>query len=189
MQTRKEAHAAVSILPPGDILLEVTRAADPKAVAAAHARLQAQAAGRSGNFDVPVAQAKTARTGSGTEPPEHFVQFEAMVLQTFLKSMLPEEAETHYGKGLAGEMWRDLFADALGTALAKHGGIGIAEHVLGQHGADEQRTGLTFSTASSHAADEAGSEASLATALVQEIERHMAKRLDGEDEPSARKPS
>nr|WP_279327371.1 rod-binding protein [Chelativorans petroleitrophicus] len=174
MQTRKEARAAVSILPPGDILLEVTRAADPEAVAAAHARLKAQAVGRSDTFDVPATQAKTAR--ADTKPPEHFVQFEAMVLQTFLKSMLPEETGAHYGKGLAGEMWRDLLADALGMALAERGGIGIAEQVLGSRGAEL-------------AGGQAASEVDMATALVQEIERKMAKRLDGEDDPAARKPS
>ena len=56
-----------------------------------------------------------------------------MVLQTFIQTMLPKDAEAVYGKGMAGDMWKSLLAEQLGDAMAERGGIGIADRVLGDH--------------------------------------------------------
>lgn len=174
----------MSILPPGDILLEVSRAADPEAVAAAHARLRAGATGRvETSFDV--ASPHSSRESSPTKPPEHYIQFEAMVLQSFLKSMLPDEAGGHYGEGLSGEMWRDLFADALGMALAQRGGIGIAVRVFDKKGSVERPPAPGLGAIDGAAA----TEADMAAALITEIQRQIAKRLDEDAQTSASKVS
>lgn len=57
-------------------------------------------------------------------------QFEAMVMQNFIASMLPQNSETVYGKGTAGEVWKSMLSDQLGKQTAKAGGIGIAERLL-----------------------------------------------------------
>ena len=57
-----------------------------------------------------------------------------MVLQNFVKSMMPTESEEIYGKGTAGEMWRGMMADQLGEVLSKGGGIGIAESLAKKSG-------------------------------------------------------
>jgi peptidoglycan hydrolase FlgJ len=52
-------------------------------------------------------------------------KFEAFVLQTFMESVLPRNDHL-FGKGTAGNMWRSMLAEQLGTQLAKSGGVGIA---------------------------------------------------------------
>lgn len=59
--------------------------------------------------------------------------FEAMVLSTFIGSMLPEGAEDVYGSGTAGDIWKSMLSDQLGKQMAKAGGIGIADHLMAGH--------------------------------------------------------
>lgn len=59
--------------------------------------------------------------------------FEAMVLSTFIGSMLPEGAEDVYGSGTAGDVWKSMLSDQLGKQMAKAGGIGIADHLMAGH--------------------------------------------------------
>jgi Rod binding domain-containing protein len=59
--------------------------------------------------------------------------FEAFVLQSFVQSMLPNEAEDVFGRGTAGAMWKGLLAEQLGKQLARSGGIGIAAAVAKAH--------------------------------------------------------
>jgi len=56
--------------------------------------------------------------------------FEAVVLQTFIASMLPDEAENVYGEGTAGEVWKSMLAEQIASQMAKAGGIGIADRIL-----------------------------------------------------------
>jgi peptidoglycan hydrolase FlgJ len=67
---------------------------------------------------------------TGQKPPETFVKFEAMVLRSFIQSMLPSDAGAVYGGGLAGDMWKSLLAEEVAEVLAKSGGIGIAGGLL-----------------------------------------------------------
>ena len=70
-------------------------------------------------------------------------EFEAYILQTFVESMLPKDAENTYGKGNAGSIWKSMLAEQIGGQLSKAGGIGIAERLLNarKHGssADARR--------------------------------------------------
>ncbi|WP_173934815.1 rod-binding protein [Chelativorans sp. Marseille-P2723] len=168
---------------PGDILLDVARAADPEKVAQARARLQSFA--RATGFAAPqpaagLRQADPVRA----DRPEPSVQFEAMVLQNFLQSMLPEEGDAVFGEGLSGQMWRSLLAQELGTALAKRGGIGIAERILGDHYLIDGKKIPVAGHSSGPEAQEAATQAALSRALVEEIERLATGPLKDGGQPS-----
>lgn len=164
-----------------DIIVDVTRAPDTLAVDAARIRLRQVAQGSQVREPFTVPGAVSARI-EGAEPrsrtPEVFVKFEAMVLQTFLQSMLPEDGEAVYGEGLAGQMWKSFLAKEVGTQMAKAGGIGIADRIL----ADFYRTDNTKVVGSDVAAGAGNAQADtqglLSTALVQEIQRNITRAID-----------
>ena len=127
-----------------DLVLDVVKAADPTAVQEAQAKLQANKAAyaasslaEAGNgFASTVDVLDRAGTNAGLDKinartthdkvPATYHKFEAMVLQNFVKNMLPN-SDTLYGKGTAGEMWKGMMAEQLGNTLSKNGGVGIAE--------------------------------------------------------------
>lgn len=119
----------------------------------------------------PVHGAKTARP-----TPEAFVKFEAMVLQTFMQSILPKESEAVYGGGMAGDMWKSLLAQQLGEVMARRGGIGIADRVLGDHYLEGEQK-VAVAGLSRDAAEEAGRQDLLSTALVEKMQREIVKTL------------
>jgi Rod binding domain-containing protein len=55
-----------------------------------------------------------------------------MVLQNFVKSMLPSESEDVYGKGATGDIWKGMMAEQLGNVMAKGDGIGIAKQMYSE---------------------------------------------------------
>jgi flagellar protein FlgJ len=137
----------MAINPPTDIVLDVLNAADPAKVEMAQARLKAgqaameaqRLASTDKSFDATIERAHHIRdsialrsTGDKKEVPEAYRKFEAMVLQNFLKSMLPESEEI-YGKGATGEIWKGMMAEQLANEIARTGGIGIAESLM-SHG-------------------------------------------------------
>lgn len=142
----------MAISPPSDLVLDVVRAADPTLVQEAQAKLKSnkaafeatslaeagagfQAAVGILNRDSASSHASAGVSAvNGKAVPEHMRKFETMVLQNFVKSMMPAESEEIYGKGTAGEMWRGMMADQLGEALSKGGGIGIAESLAKSSG-------------------------------------------------------
>ena len=69
-----------------------------------------------------------ARTGaSATRAAAQ--EFEAFVLQSFIETMLPRNAEGVFGRGIAGELWKSMLAGEIAKELARSGGIGIADMV------------------------------------------------------------
>lgn len=54
-------------------------------------------------------------------------QFEAVVLQSFIQSMLPSNAVHAFGKGTAGDVMKSFLAEHIGRQLAAGSGIGIAD--------------------------------------------------------------
>lgn len=169
----------MAISTPGDIVLDVVRAADPAAVETARARLASFSTKATGGvFSAPASvRAETAATPRN-DAAEAFQKFEAMVLQTFIQSMLPKGTESVYGEGMAGDMWQSLLAQQLGTAMAARGGIGIADRVLGEHYA---RTGETpASNAVPNDRSERDLQEMLSVALVQEIQRKTTRAMDEE---------
>ncbi|TPW26911.1 rod-binding protein [Pararhizobium mangrovi] len=151
----------MSISPPGDIVLDVVRAADPvsvreaserlatgttKAPASPAATLQASQAFES-HFDrnASAGHAANAGTAAGeTATPPAYRKFEAMVLQSFIKEMLPSDSSDVYGKGTAGNIWKSMMAQQVASVVADRGGIGIADKLsqsssLGLRGMPQSR--------------------------------------------------
>lgn len=73
-----------------------------------------------------VAAEKTSASPGGKDP---YVEFEAFVLQSFIEAMLPKNAESVFGSGTAGGIWKSMLAEKLGAELARSGGIGIAQTI------------------------------------------------------------
>lgn len=136
----------MAISPPSDIVLDVLNNADPSRLEVAQAQLKAgqataeakRLASTDASFNATLM--KDAVSGAQTlkhrldgvqkkEVPETYRKFEAMVLQSFIKTMLPDSDEV-YGKGASGEIWKGMMAEKIADEIAKDGGIGIAEGLL-----------------------------------------------------------
>lgn len=140
----------MAINPPTDIVHDVARAADPMRYQAAASRLSQFAASNAEGFDdvfkATMAPALSmpsdpyaARTAfrnetalSGDKSKTAYQQLEAFVLQSFIETMLPKDAEASFGKGTAGNVWRSMMAEQIGTQISKAGGVGIAK-ILASH--------------------------------------------------------
>lgn len=139
----------------GDIVLDVTRAADVARHRAAVSRLE----GLSGNgqaaqagaaapaaesapawaTDVRVAAADTphparlvSTTASGKGPGAQngvYVEFEALLLQNMVESMMPEDAKAVFGSGTAGKIWKSMLAEKIAVEIARSGTLGIAKQI------------------------------------------------------------
>ncbi|MGO4711820.1 rod-binding protein [Bradyrhizobium sp. 2TAF24] len=64
-------------------------------------------------------------------------KFEAFVLQTFVESMLPQDASVVFGKGTAGTIWRSMLAEQIGNEMAKGDGVGIAKQLAKSRYSDD----------------------------------------------------
>ena len=141
----------MAISPPSDIISDVARAADPTRLQAASRKLTEGASPAEGaSFDDAVKAAadrplmmpgadiyslrnslrNDAETANADKVRKAHQDFEAYILQTFVESMLPKDAENTYGKGNAGSIWKSMLAEQIGGQLSKAGGIGIAERLL-----------------------------------------------------------
>lgn len=131
----------MAISPPSDLILDVARAADPVDLKEATGRLRSFAAGGSGEgFALAFEGASNRATAAGNSfratgssvagkaksPGE---DFEAMILSQFVETMLPDNAETVFGKGSAGEIWKSMLAEQVANQLAASGGVGIADMI------------------------------------------------------------
>lgn len=148
----------MAISPPSDLVLDVVRAANPADVEAAQAKLAANKAAfaatslaeNGDGFGATVNAYNNAATQAGlgnakthaapTKVPQVYRKFEAMMMQNFVKNMLPS-SETLYGKGAAGEIWKGMMAEQLGDTLAKSGGVGIAEKMYQEQVTKMRNTG------------------------------------------------
>jgi flagellar protein FlgJ len=132
----------LSIQTATDLILDVVRAADPATAQKAEAMLEAASVRKSGIAAAnPCLRAAVAcvRRHIGSAGPgagsfvapgqcrrqpsrqpvvdktaETYQRFEAMILQKFIGSMLPQDSEELYGKGTAGEIWKGMMAEQLG---------------------------------------------------------------------------
>lgn len=178
----------MSIQTATDIILDVVRAADPAVAQKAEAMLEAasirksqQAASTPAFQETLLASADSSSIGaslSARPAPdkslESYQRFEAMILQNFIGSMLPKDSEQLYGKGTAGEIWKGMMAEQLGAALARGGGIGIAERLMGDRFTDGLRP---------ESADGIGSNVSnRAASLVNEVQKQILADVAVSDE-------
>jgi Rod binding domain-containing protein len=82
--------------------------------------------------DVTPADVTPARTGApATKQAEAFRQFESFILQSFIENMLPKNAESVFGSGTAGGVWKSMMAEKLADQISRSGGIGIAQKLAG----------------------------------------------------------
>jgi Rod binding domain-containing protein len=139
--------------PPSDVVLEVAKAADPSRAAAAAQRLNALAvaAGQNGSFAQTLAQTAPGSAGpiaglanarsaladpgavAGSKEAKAEVEFEATILNSFVKEMMPKDATATFGEGLAGDMWKQMMADQLAHQIAKSGALGISRRLFAAH--------------------------------------------------------
>ena len=61
------------------------------------------------------------------------VQFEAVLLNSFVSEMLPKDTPEAYGQGLAGDMWRSMLADQVSRKIASSGVLGIGQRLFATH--------------------------------------------------------
>lgn len=141
----------MAISPPSDLVMDVVRAADPTEVQEAQARLKANRAAfkatslaENGNgFAAAVNVLNLSPEGSSglgdlnnrveqKKIPETYRKFEAMVLQNFVKSMLPTDSENVFGKGNAGDIWKSMMAEQIGGVISESGGVGIADQMYSE---------------------------------------------------------
>jgi peptidoglycan hydrolase FlgJ len=82
------------------------------------------------------------RDALAAQPASAYQQFEGFVLQSFIEAMLPKDSPVLFGGGTAGEIWRSMLAEGLGSHLSQVAGIGIAEMLAAdaseQHGAEKE---------------------------------------------------
>lgn len=182
----------MAISPPSDLVLDVVRAADPTDVQEAQARLKANRAAfeatslaENGNGfanTVAVLNRDSATHSLGDisnrveskKIPESYRKFEAMVLQNFVKSMLPKESEDVYGKGTAGDIWKGMMAEQVANVMAEGDGVGIAksmvtDRIVGTDGPDRVNAQLD------------GNDNNVAMSMVQEYQRKAVDSFLGDD--------
>lgn len=93
----------------------------------------------------PVA-ASPPPTGQLAKPTEKanaeaMQKLEAFFLQSFVEAMLPKQAETIYGSGLAGDVWKSMLAEQIAAEIARSTKFGVAERLAGQHFQSVPQTG------------------------------------------------
>ena len=136
-----------------DIVLEVANAADPTRAAAAAQRLNALSGGTGANAadfaDALAATAPAAAIGpSAANARARFAaaaetadgkdakvktEFESVMLNSFVSEMLPKDASTVFGQGLAGDMWKSMLADQVSRQIAKSDALGIGKRLFATH--------------------------------------------------------
>lgn len=133
---------------PSDLVLDVMRNADPVRSRETIARLNQGAAVNQGQdfaavmnaaqpaaetADSPVSTGMTGGVslplvpGEANDPKSRaYHSFEKMMLQNMVETMLPSADTGVFGDKISGGVWRSMTADALSTAVADSGGIGLA---------------------------------------------------------------
>ncbi|MBR0556978.1 rod-binding protein [Ciceribacter sp. L1K23] len=171
----------MAISPPSDLVLDVVRAANPLEVAAAQEKLQANRAAfaatslaeKGAGFETAVGILNDAASKAGlgnvqrtstSEIPKVYKQFESVVLNTFVKEMMPEDTESVYGKGNAGEIWKSMMAEQIGEVISERGGIGIAEQMYSDMLALKRREAMVNPTTNED-------DRNRAISMITEIER------------------
>ncbi|TCT07955.1 rod-binding protein [Aquabacter spiritensis] len=145
----------MGIQPPSDLILDVINAADPKRAQAIAAQLkQASASSQapapaegfgeelaripldpmprlSASSSLALRNATALSQKGGASAADPYRRFEAMVLSSFVDSLLPAKSEATFGSGTAGNIWRSMLAERIAGEVAKSGGIGIADRIAG----------------------------------------------------------
>ena len=150
----------MAIRPPSDLVLDVAAAAHPAKLKEAQARLEKARAETSedepGNqFDAALQLAAASVTptrpaaspppavfaeGGGADKAKAMQKLEAFFLRTVVDQIMPEDAESVFGSGTAGSVWKSMMAEQVANELAKSARFGIAERLAGNHFTPAPRT-------------------------------------------------
>ena len=141
----------MAIQPPSDLVLDVSRAADPLEYRASVEKLRnAQSAVRAANQQIAdggfselartddnttsvsqsgqyVNQVKIKEKSANADHTEAYKKFEAFMLQSFIQNMFTTDTPSVFGKGQAGEYWKSMMAESMAKEVADRGGIGVAK--------------------------------------------------------------
>ncbi|EFM55968.1 rod-binding protein [Brucella inopinata] len=131
----------MAINPPSDLVMDVARAADPQAYRMAAERLNAASGAAApmggsaatglardnfGSFSENLAAGVSVRPDAQSAASPAYRKFEAFMLQSFVQSMFTSDTTATFGKGIAGEYWKSMMAEAMANKMADGGGVGIA---------------------------------------------------------------
>ncbi len=146
----------MSFNPRSDIVLEVLKAADPAQAQLAAERLEKlganapaadfaadldRASAASSSAPAPalasaagLADARSALAGAAPDAASRAkVQFEAMLLNSFVGEMLPKNAGSVFGEGTAGDVWRSMLSEQIAQQMAKSGALGLSRRLFATH--------------------------------------------------------
>jgi flagellar protein FlgJ len=182
----------LAISPPSDIVLDVARAVEPAGIEAARAELIKRGAGAVNGAATSAfslgengVAGRFSTDGNEVKTPDSYKKFEAMVLQTFIQNMLPKDAEDVYGKGVAGDMWKSMMAGKLADVMADRGGIGIADKMMGDHYLEGKKTVPVGPISGGGERAETDRQSGLSTALIEEMQRKIARSLSEDQSVAA----
>jgi peptidoglycan hydrolase FlgJ len=141
--------------PRTDVILEVASAADPSRATLAAQRLTALAGPNAPTADFAAdldraaspgnvtpasltggadARSRLAEAAGGSDKTKQAkIQFEAMMLNSFVSELLPKDTGEVFGQGMAGDMWRSMLAEQVSTQIAKSGKLGLARRLFATH--------------------------------------------------------
>jgi hypothetical protein len=137
----------MSISPATDIVLDVMKAADPARVSLTTRRLQEVGDGARASFSDAVASSAPLGAGqvtptsrgllagiSGNSNPARVkLEFESMILGTFISQILPKQGAGLFDHGTGSDMWRSVMGDQIARQIAKSSRIGIADRLFSTH--------------------------------------------------------
>ena len=136
----------MSLAPSTDLVLEVSRAADPTRASAVRDKLAALSTGgpeAGDGFQAALGAAAGAATRPTPRPsamvssqgplsPAKKAQrmLESAFLSQFIEEMLPKDTPSAFGEGYAGEMWRSMLAQRIADQVAASGRLGVSERLF-----------------------------------------------------------
>lgn len=91
---------------------------------------EAQVRLASANASRPSTPASSPRAADRAEKPaDAYVQFEALLLQNMVETMMPKDSESMFGSGTAGMIWKSMLAEKVAAEIARTGALGIAKQI------------------------------------------------------------
>lgn len=182
----------MAINPPSDLVMDVARAADPQAYRLAAERLRAPSVSGSmtasaangltrdnfGSFSESLAAGVSVRPDAQNAVNPAYRKFEAFMLQSFVQSMFTSDTTATFGKGIAGEYWKSMMAEAMANKMADSGGIGIAK-LLEEQAARNRRADAPTTVALGEVINKLGdhmSEHAVSKDIVHGFERKLIQK-------------
>jgi len=182
----------MAINPPSDLVMDVARAADPQAYRMAAERLRAPSASgtmvasgaggltRDGfaSFSDSLAAGVSVRPDAQNAANPAYRKFEAFMLQSFVQSMFTSDTTATFGKGIAGEYWKSMMAEAMANKMADGGGVGIArllEEQAARNGRPDAPTTVALGDAINNLGDQM-SEDAVSKDIVHGFERKLIQK-------------